>query len=114
MVHFQTKNPNSGKFWGVFQWKMLVYFMTIGSILQPFGMIYDNLVYFIVVWYIFPVSIFCAKKNLATLHPQYLMSTKYSDIFAEGNEATQLQPLRTAFGCLRNGGGVRLVNHSKY
>jgi hypothetical protein len=29
MVCFQTKNPNLGKFWRVFQWKSLVYFMII-------------------------------------------------------------------------------------
>jgi hypothetical protein len=34
---FLTKNPNLGKFWRVFQWKMLVYFMDAGSILRPFA-----------------------------------------------------------------------------
>jgi hypothetical protein len=36
MVCFQTKNPNLGKFWRVLQWKILVYFMTIWSILRPY------------------------------------------------------------------------------
>jgi hypothetical protein len=55
MVCFQTKNPNLGKFWRVLQWKMLVY------ILCPFGLFYSHwkyfyshLVYFVVIWYIFP------------------------------------------------------------
>jgi hypothetical protein len=35
MVCFQTKHPNLGKFWRVLLWKILVYFMTIWSILRP-------------------------------------------------------------------------------
>jgi hypothetical protein len=35
MVCFQTKNPNLGKFWSVLLWKILIYFMTIWSILRP-------------------------------------------------------------------------------
>jgi hypothetical protein len=34
--NFQTKNLYLGKFWGVLQWKMLVYFMEIQSILREF------------------------------------------------------------------------------
>jgi hypothetical protein len=59
MVCFQTKNPSLGKFWRVLQWKMLVYFMTI-------GLFYGNWKYFIPIWYIlwsfgifFPVWVFC-------------------------------------------------------
>jgi hypothetical protein len=47
MEYFQTKNPNLGKFWRVLQWNMLVYFMDIWSI-------YGQLVYVVVIWYIFP------------------------------------------------------------
>jgi hypothetical protein len=54
MVCFQTKNPNLGKFWGVLQWKILVYFMTIWSILRPLEIFSSHLVYFVVIWYIFP------------------------------------------------------------
>jgi hypothetical protein len=51
---FQTKNPNFGKVWRVFQWKIyigifydhLVYFTAIGNILWPFGMFCSHLVYF--------------------------------------------------------------------
>jgi hypothetical protein len=42
-------------------------FMTIWSILRPIGIFYGHLVYFLVVWYIFPVLVCCTKKNLATL-----------------------------------------------
>jgi hypothetical protein len=42
------------KFWRVLQWKILVYFMTIRSILRPQEIYYCHLVYFVVVWYIFP------------------------------------------------------------
>jgi hypothetical protein len=54
MVCFQTKNPNLGKFWRVLQWKMLVYLMTIWSILRPFDVFNAHLFNFVVTWYIFP------------------------------------------------------------
>jgi hypothetical protein len=52
MVDFQTKNPNLGKFWRVLQWKIVVYFMVIWSILLLFGLFYCYLVYFMDIWYI--------------------------------------------------------------
>jgi hypothetical protein len=54
MVCFQTKNPNLGNVWGVLQWKILVYLMTIWSILKPLEIFYDRLVYFVVIWYVSP------------------------------------------------------------
>jgi hypothetical protein len=33
---FQTKNPNSGKFWRTFGWKMLIYFTAVWNILRIF------------------------------------------------------------------------------
>jgi hypothetical protein len=54
MVCFQTQNPNLGKFWRVLQWKILVNFMTIWSILRPLEIFYCHLVYCVVIWYIFP------------------------------------------------------------
>jgi hypothetical protein len=66
MAFFQTKNPTLGKFWRALQWKMLVYFMDIWSILRPFDILYGRLVYFVVIWYIFPRV--GKLKNLATLH----------------------------------------------
>jgi hypothetical protein len=51
MVCFQTKNPNSGKFWRALEWKMLVY-------LWSFGIFSIVLVY-------------CVKKNPATLTCAY-------------------------------------------
>jgi hypothetical protein len=56
MVYFQTKNRNLGKFWRVLQWRMEVYFLALWSILQPFYIFYGHLVYFVVIWYIFPRS----------------------------------------------------------
>jgi uncharacterized Tic20 family protein len=53
MEYFQTKNPNLGKFQRFFQWKMLVYFMPIWSILLLFGKFCGHVVYFMVIWYIF-------------------------------------------------------------
>jgi hypothetical protein len=60
MVCFQTKNTNSGKFWTVLRWKMLVYFIALWHILRL-------LVYLTVIWQIFPVLVSCSKYNLATL-----------------------------------------------
>jgi hypothetical protein len=51
---FQTKNPNLGKFWRVLLWKILAYFMTIWSKLRTLEIFYVHLVYFVVIWYIFP------------------------------------------------------------
>jgi hypothetical protein len=73
MVHYQSKNVNLGKFWRTLEWEMLVYFMVISNILRPLGIFYGHLVYFwpfgrvVVLWYIFPVLIYCVRKNLATL-----------------------------------------------
>jgi hypothetical protein len=67
MVCFQTKNPNLGKFWRVFECKMMVYFMVIWNILRSFGIFYGHLA---MLWYfgIFSlVLVYCDKKNLATL-----------------------------------------------
>jgi hypothetical protein len=69
MVCFLTKHPNLGKFWRVLPWEMLVYFIDTWSILRSFVIFYAHLVQFVVIWYIFPVSVFCTKKNLATLVP---------------------------------------------
>jgi hypothetical protein len=54
MVCFQTKNRNLGKFWRVFLSKILVYFITIWSILRPLEIVYGHLVCFVVIWYLFP------------------------------------------------------------
>jgi hypothetical protein len=63
MVYFQTKNPKLGKFWRVLQWKMLVYFMVYFTAIQFYG----RFVYFVVIWFLFSVLVYCAKKNLAAL-----------------------------------------------
>jgi hypothetical protein len=47
---FRPKIP----FWRILQWKMLVYFGDIRSTLRPFNMFYGHMVYFVVIWYIFP------------------------------------------------------------
>jgi hypothetical protein len=49
---FQAKNPDLGNFFRVSQWKRLVYFMAIGSILQTFRIVDGHLVYWLVNWYI--------------------------------------------------------------
>jgi hypothetical protein len=45
MVYFYTKNTNLGIFRSAFGWKMLVFFLVILKILQPFGILYCHLVY---------------------------------------------------------------------
>jgi hypothetical protein len=54
MVCFQTKNTDLGKFWRVLQRKMLVYFVSIWSILRALEIFFGHVVYFVVIWYIFP------------------------------------------------------------
>jgi hypothetical protein len=41
--------------------------MDTWSILRSFDIFYGHLVQFVEIWYIFPVFVFCIKKNLATL-----------------------------------------------
>jgi hypothetical protein len=53
IAYCQTQSPNLGKFWRALQWKMLVYFLDIGSILRPFDKFYGHWVYFEEIWYIF-------------------------------------------------------------
>jgi hypothetical protein len=52
--------------------------MAIWNILWRFGIFYDHLVHFVFIWYIFPVLVSCAEKNLATLVPRKrkIISTK--------------------------------------
>jgi hypothetical protein len=59
---FQTKNPNLVKFLRDLQLKLASW-----SILLPFGIFCGKLVYFMVIWYIFPVLVCCTKTNMATL-----------------------------------------------
>jgi hypothetical protein len=47
-VYFRTKMPILGKFWMVLKWKVLVYFIALWSVLQPFGIH----TYLMVIWYI--------------------------------------------------------------
>jgi hypothetical protein len=53
MVYFQTKNANLGKFWGSSDWKMLIYFKATWHIIWTFGIFYDGLVHFVLIWYIY-------------------------------------------------------------
>jgi hypothetical protein len=63
------ENPNLGKFWRFLKWKMLVYFMTIWSILWLFGLFYGHLVYFTAIYVVyFCRMVCCIMKNLATLY----------------------------------------------
>jgi hypothetical protein len=49
------------------QWKILVYiFYGIWSIFRPYSIFYFTMVYFVAIWYIFPVLVYCATQNQAT------------------------------------------------
>jgi hypothetical protein len=50
---FKPKIPIWVNFGGSLNWKMLKYFMAIWNILQTFEIIYDHLVQFVFIWYIF-------------------------------------------------------------
>jgi hypothetical protein len=71
MLYFQTKNPNLDKYWKVMKWKMLV-------LSWPLCLFYSKMVYFMVIWYIFPsFGMLCRDKSgnpgrwflQSTLHP---------------------------------------------
>jgi hypothetical protein len=78
MVCFQAKNRNLGKFWRVLQWKMLVYFIDTWSILWSFVIFYRRLVKLLQFGIFYPVLVFCAKKNLATLEATRRVVNVYS------------------------------------
>jgi hypothetical protein len=91
MAYFQTKNPDSGKFWRLLKWKMLVYYMAVWSILRLFGTFCGHSVYFIIIWYIL---VCCTKKNLATLGPSCTVSTEKlfaEDFFSSGDPIQRTQ-----------------------
>jgi hypothetical protein len=71
MVYFQAKKYQFGQI--LEEWKMLVYSMAIWYILCPFGN-------FLIIWYIFPVLVYCTMKNLATLIPDVLFSERSGGI----------------------------------
>jgi hypothetical protein len=50
--------------------------MAILSTLRPSGIFYGILVPFVVIWYIFPVLLCCTEKNLATLFPATIGTTR--------------------------------------
>jgi hypothetical protein len=54
MACFRTKTPHLGKCWRDLQWKLLVYFMAIWSIVRPFGIFVATWYIFLVICYIFP------------------------------------------------------------
>jgi hypothetical protein len=71
MVCFQTKNLNLGKFWRALDWNMFKYFLAILNILWRFGIFYDHLVRFVVIWYIFSGFgiMYQEKSGNPALHP---------------------------------------------
>jgi hypothetical protein len=64
MVCFQTKNTKLVKFWRVLQWKLLVYFMDIWSILRSFSIhVFWLISIFSPFWYIVPIKIWQPWPN---------------------------------------------------
>jgi hypothetical protein len=79
MIYFQTNNYNLGKFWRALQWKMLVYFMDIWSILLyiiwytlwQFGIFYGY-------WfYIIPVLVCCNQEKSGNPVPVHLSNVYF-------------------------------------
>jgi hypothetical protein len=75
-IYFQTKNTDSGKLLKVLQWKMLVFFIYILSLLQ-------QMVYFMAIRYIcghlvynFPVLVCCTEKIRQPLRSTFQGSAK--------------------------------------
>jgi hypothetical protein len=67
---FKPKIPNWINFGGPYvDWTMCIYFMAIWNILLSFGLFFDHLVHFVLIWCIFAVLLSCTKKNLATPSP---------------------------------------------
>jgi hypothetical protein len=66
MVYFQTKNPNLGKIWGAWSGKGWYYIIYMAmNILQPFGIVYGQLVIYWQAGTFSAVLVHCVKKNLA-------------------------------------------------
>jgi hypothetical protein len=57
IAYFNSKTPNMDKIWSALEWKMLLYFITVWNIFQSFGKICNCLVYFSVLWFIFPILV---------------------------------------------------------
>jgi hypothetical protein len=68
IVCFQTKNPNFFKNLQGLGIENIVIFYDHLEYSTSFGIIYSILVWFVAIWYIFPVSVCLDLKNLATLH----------------------------------------------
>jgi hypothetical protein len=64
---YKPENPNLGKFWRVLQWKILVgifYGYIFGQFSVHLVYFITRLVYFMVIWYMFPVfGIFYHEKS---------------------------------------------------
>jgi hypothetical protein len=69
--------------------------MDIWSILQPFDIFYGHLVYFVVIWYIFPMLIYCSEKNLATLINTYLDTSIEVTAFFERSPTIEYADMST-------------------
>jgi hypothetical protein len=64
---FEPKIPIWVKLGGSCNGIWSTYFKDIWYILWQFGIFCGILVYFVAIWYIFPVLVCCTKKNLAVL-----------------------------------------------
>jgi hypothetical protein len=77
MVYYHSKNPNLGVNYWVYR-----YFITISNILRPFGVLYGNLVWFVVIWYIFPVLVCLDQEKSGnpayTTRSLHNMSSRYT------------------------------------
>jgi hypothetical protein len=80
MAYFETKKPDLGKFWGILQWKMLVYYTAIWFILRLFGVVCRHSENFkiIFIWFLFLILACCTKK---IWQPRSVSRVQFSGLF---------------------------------
>jgi hypothetical protein len=72
---------------------MLVYFVAYWPFFRPIGIFYGKLLCFVAIWYIFPMLVCCAKKNLATLPETPLSFRLFKEVGSREFEDTSLANL---------------------
>jgi hypothetical protein len=126
MAYFQTKNTSLGNFTSVLQWKMLVYFTTIWSVLRsfgtfcghlvsvtviwyilwPFGQCYGHLVHFVAIWFILWsfghfVAIWYFLWSFGIFYGHLVYICRFGMLYQDqsGNPAQESEYIERSFGC---------------
>jgi hypothetical protein len=75
--------------------------------LQAFGIFYDHLVHFVFIWYMYPVLLYCVKKNLAALI--YMLGASFCQ---KNTECILKGDARENFSAEKNGFTILRFCHS--